>query len=490
MGRIGVEYDPAQEHRLSPFAPPSARREPPRTILAWEDGPFLASAGETDVLERTEFQAPGPRPGGKAAPAPPAAPATIGFEFDLNVGLSRPVFTARAADMPAGSVFPPEHQEVTTHVGRDKADKVVDGFKVTRDGPRIEIATVPIAIDDNASFTAVLKNVVGFARELEAARKKVGADRAISVTGVSGHPVRFVHPRTAIAKLPLVIAARGSSARSAWPVDTDVWAAPQATITILLERVGDLVDAIAKSAKLGRGAALTGGPRQRLGVRSDIVVAAKRRVLADRARKLGTALSDKSKVTAADYTDRLAGLLILMTSYMLCGEMLDSNDYELFAKSYLPINVKAPFWQLFKLALSDRERLVFRELYVTKPESFYTLAKDGATAADAGKELFPPQVRGPDLDRFHAKRLTWGMLLDCTVKEKPLLVTKDNTVAKKKHAKGDEVLFAPLSSMIPFDRTTPRVALELRRIGFAAHPVRFFGPLMKTVRKLTQTLNP
>lgn len=457
------------------------------TELSFEDwlSPFVAPP-----VQWREDPDPVPKGGGPVVPATPAAPPTIGFEFDLNVGLSRDVFAARAADMPSGSTFPPEHVELTDHVGRDSTDKVVDGFKVTRDGPRLEIATVPIAIDDDASFGAVVKKVVGFARELEAARRKVKADRKITVSGIAGHPARFTHARTIISKLPLVIAARGATGRRRWPADTAVWAAPQATITIPLERVGDLIDAIDKSAKLGRGSALTGRPKQRLGVRSDFVVTAKRRVLADRTRKLGAKLSDKSTVTVSDYTDRLAGLLILMTGYMLCGEVLDSNDYELFAKSYLPINVKAPFWQLFKFGLSDRERLVFRDLYVTRRENFFALAKDGATAGDASKELFPPKVRGPDLDRFHTTRLTWGTLLDNTVNGTPLIVTKDNTVTKKKHAKGDEVLFAPLSTIIPFDKTKPRVALELRRLGFAEHPVRFFEPLMKTVRDLTRRLNP
>jgi hypothetical protein len=465
MRRVDDDEALALEDWLSPFAPSTLREDP------------------------------GPRPGAGRAPAPSApapkpAPATIGFEFDLNIGLNRDVFTARAADMPAGSTFPPEYEEVTDHVGRDKADKVVDGFKLTRDGIRLEIATVPIAVDDDKAFAAVVKNVVGFARELEAARAKVRPDRAISVSGTGGHPVRFTHARTKISKLPLVVAARGGSGSLAWPADTEVWAAPQATITIPLERVGDLIDAIEQSAKRSRGAALTGGPKLRLGVRTDIVVAAKRRVLADRKARLGTTLSDKSKVTTADYTDRLAGLLILMTSYMLCGEMLDSRDYELFAKSYLPINVKTPFWRLYQSALSDRERMVFKELYFRKRENFFALAKDGATSSDAGKELFPPRVRGPDLARFHASPLTWGLLLRNTVNGRPLKVTKDNTVKKKSHKKGDEVLFAPLSSIIPFNKTRPRVALELRRIGFAAHQVRFFEPLMKTVRALVKQLNP
>ena len=202
---------------------------------------------------------------------------------------------------------------------------------------------------------------------------------------------------------------------------------------------------------------------------------------------MGTELSDKSKIKAADYTDQLAGLLMLMTSYMLCGEILDSRDYERFAKSYLPINVKAPFRDLFRDQLTARERQVFKELYFDNRANFFALAKDKATTSDEDNELFPPKARG-DLDRFHSTRPTWGTLLDNTFNDIALKVTKANAVRKKKHAVGDEVLWAPLSSIIPFSATKPRVALELRRIGFDAHADGFWGALMKNVRKLVRSL--
>jgi subtilisin family serine protease len=453
--------------------------------------PFEADDEEIEDFDRFAEEDPAPATIPSPTPARPAVPkATFGFEFDLNVGLSRDVFDARTADMPAGATFPLNHDKITDHQEKDASGALSDGFDVKVDGPRLEIATFPIEVGDDTTFKTVVKNVVDFARELEAARAAATADRSITVTGISGHPVRFRHSRTVISKLPLVIAPRGSTATLKWPGDRGVWAAPQATITILLDHVGDLIDAIAKTVGTGLGTALSGSRSQRLGVRSDIVVTAKRRVLANRAAKIGVELAaDKSKVTEADFSPALSGLLMLMTSYMLAGEIIDSNDYELFAKSYLPINVKAPFRDLFRGALTAREQLVFKGLYHTAPENFFALAKDGATAADKDNELFPDKVRGPDLDRFHAHRLTWGMLLDCTVNDSPLKVTKTNSVRKKKHALGDEVLWAPLSSIIPFAVTKPRVALELRRIGFAAHPVRVWEPLMKTVRDLATTLN-
>jgi hypothetical protein len=81
------------------------------------------------------------------------------------------------------------------------------------------------------------------------------------------------------------------------------------------------------------------------------------------------------------------------------------------------------------------------------------------------------------------------MLLDKTVGDDPLKVTRANTVPKRNHALGDEVLWAPISKIIPFSSTKPRVALELRRIGFAAHGIGTWEPLMKTVRTLVKRLN-
>lgn len=445
-------------------------------------------------MERARFELELLELGLRSAPRIPrvsvarAAVPTIGFEFDLNVGIQDDVFTARSADMPAGSVFPPEHDPLTGHVGRDGSGALADGFEVKRDGPRLEIATVPIEVGDDQTFDEVLANVVKFAKELETRRKAVKADRGITVAGISGHPVVFTHRSTLISKLPLVIAPRGKRSALKWPGDTTVWASPQATVTLPLARVPELITAVVRSSGDGKGKALTGTKSQRLGVRSLIAARAMHRVMEDRKKRLGTTLSDGSQVTENDYTLGLAGLVMLMTSYLLCGEILDARDYEGFAKGYLPLNVKAPFREIFHGALTDRERLVFRELYYDRPENFFALARPGATAADGDREIFPANAQG-DLDRFHAVIPTWRMLLVYTVMNLPLLVTKPNTVRKKKHALGDEVLWAPLSSIIAFKKTSPLVAIELRRIGYAAHGVTHWPVLMKTVRKLAQRLN-
>jgi subtilisin family serine protease len=415
--------------------------------------------------------------------------ATIGFEFDLNIGVQSDVFAARASDMPAGSTLPLDGDKLTDHKERDGSGAVLDGFETKVDGPRLEIATTSIDIDDDGAFAKVVRNVVAFARELETARGRVGADAGITVPGIAGHPVRFTHPRAKITGLPLVVHPRGPQDALKWPSDATVWAAPQATITIPLARVGELIDAIAASAGKAKGTALSGAASERLGVRSDLVVLAKERVLKNREWKIGTALPDGTTVREADFSPTLTGLLILMTSYLLVGEYVDVRDYELFAKAYLAINVKAPFRDLFREALSAREQLVFKKLYAESRADFFRLGHNGACDADENNQLFPTRVRCPDLDRFHTTRLTWRMLLDNTVNDVPLKVTRANSVRKKHHALGDEVLWAPISKIIPFASTKPRVALELRRIGFAAHGVGTWESLMKTVRALAKRQN-
>lgn len=421
-----------------------------------------------------------------------ATSATLGFEFDLNYGVNQGVFDARKSAMPAGATFPREHEALTTHRERDGANKLVDGFSTRRDGPRMEISTTPFAIDDDAEFDAVVANVVKFARELQAAKKT--RDTGITVSGIAGHPVRMEHPKTVIARLPLVIHQTGSAAKGTlrFPTATALWAAPQATVTLPLANVGRLIYAIKQTEGGAPGVALTGRPSQRLGLRSDLAWTARLNMLRDRRRKIGMPLSDKSSVSEADYSPAVASLVTLLVMYLLTSEKTDPrDDVEGFAKGSLPLNVKTPFREIFKEALTEREKLVFRELYGNPGvrQEIFRLAKPGATAADDGdNRLFPTRTHA-DLDRFHSTPPTWNTLIEHTISGTPLKVTKANTVSKKNHAVGDEILFAPLSSKIPFARTKPRIAIELRRIGFAPVPVGAWKGLMVRVRKLVQRLN-
>jgi hypothetical protein len=206
---------------------------------------------------------------------------------------------------------------------------------------------------------------------------------------------------------------------------------------------------------------------------------------------IGKALPDKTVVKDNEFSPALTGFLTLLVLYMLVGTITDPrDDKEGFAKGSLPINLKTPFWQVFKFALNDRERLLFEELYGKKAvrQALFGLARAGASAADGATKLFPSRTHW-DLERFHTSLPTWDTLVDLTMSGTPLKVDKANTVRKKKHEPGDEILFAPMSSKLDFDKTKPRIAVELRRIGFQLVGLGRWEDLMKRVRELTRQLN-
>jgi hypothetical protein len=102
--------------------------------------------------------------------------------------------------------------------------------------------------------------------------------------------------------------------------------------------------------------------------------------------------------------------------------------------------------------------------------------------------LFPRYTHGDPLRFFNAVP-TWQTLVEALVDEKPILVEKENHLPKKGHLKGNEILIAPISSKIDWVKTCPRIAVELRRIGFVPHPHSKWEALMNNVRALAQKLN-
>jgi glutamyl endopeptidase len=433
---------------------------------------------------------------------------TLGFEFDLNYGFEQPVAVAKRATLPAGWNWPSAGLRATDHEATTSAGDWKDAINVTMDAVRMEISSAPIRVHDDAEFERVVKAVVTFGQELIDAPKT--RDTRVTVPDFGGHPTTFTHPRTVVNKpevdghgavkfpgdaghasytratVPLVIHRVSGS----YPTGKLLWASPQATLTLPLSEFGSLVWQIHTTKGGAPGVAFTGRSGDRLGLRDDLAWLALTRAVADRKKRLGTPLSDGTTVTEADFTRTITSLVTILVMYMLTGVMKDPRDeaLESFAKGSLPLNVKTPLWQIHRFALTDREKFVFKELYgaVDKRDRLYTLAKpDG----DGSYELFPEYTRR-DPERFFATAPRWETLVEAVVDEKPMLVTKDNRIAKKKHQKGDEILIASLSSKIDWDKTKPLIAVEMRRIGFA--PVHFekWGGLMKRLRELARKVNP
>lgn len=405
-------------------------------------------------------------------------PPTLGFEFDVHYGLIREVVQSAGQTLPAlGTVL-------TTHTD------AADGFRVKRDGPRLEFATRPFQVTDAGAreLATTTAGLLAFASELSAGCRNATA-QAIVVPGIRGQPRPFTHPKTLTARLPLV---RLPVKKRFDPKVCTVWASPQATLTIPLSSVNALVDEIRDSLKTGMP--LTGGSPARMGVQSEALFRAQtavkrlRRTLTTQTPPL--TLSDGRVVNGAAFTNNLIGFLILLASYLWTSELPykfsgdKPVDYEPFAKAYLPVNVKAPFSEIFAQLLSAEEQLLFREVFATGAARarLFGLARRGATVADGARFLFPPgrqelgeaSVHRRQKDEFGSVP-TWDDLVE-------------HTLNAGHNGWGDR-LMVPLSKKIDLGKTFPRVALELRRIGFAAMFDRDWERFMTRVFRLVRKLN-
>lgn len=449
----------------------------------------------------------------------PISSATLGFEFDLNHGFELEVANAMKSPLPTGFQWPSEGLKATDHEWKDGAGNWKDGFVVTMDAVRMEIATAPFHIDDDAEFNTITANVVKFGQEISDAKKI--RDSSLNVPSFSGHPTTFEHPRTVVNKpemdsvgggtivkfpgdrdhasyfqapVPLVIhrVSRENPKRTEYPTKTGLWASPQATVTLPLAEFGKLVYEIHQTRGGAPGEAFTGRKTDRLGLRDDLAWLALTTAFADRNKKMGTMLSDGTKVTDADFTRSLQSLLTILLMYMLTSIKRDDRDQrkEQYAKGSLPLNVKTPLWQIHKFALTNREKFVFHDLYTNpgKREGLFALAS-GTMGGDGARKLFPDYTHR-DAERFLGTSPTWKTLVEALVDEKPVIVTQENRIPKKKHRKGDEILIAPLSSKIDWDKTKPRIAVEMRRLGFDAVGFKKWPGLMKRLRQLAKKVNP
>jgi hypothetical protein len=388
---------------------------------------------------------------------------TVGFEFDVHYGIL-------PALVPVGVAIPAQGATVSDHTW------ATDGFKVKRDGARLEINTQPFetTADGKAELGRTVTRITTFAEELADGCRKA-TPSPIVVPGVTGAPRPFLHPRITgvpIVKLPVSGAFTNCS----------VWAAPQATLTIPLAKVATLVQRIKASEDRGAGKALTGGSSARMGLRSEALYRALHEVR--RAR------------TAQTFSADVEGLLILLASYLWTSELpyrfpapgvpaRPGEDYEPFGKSYLPINVKTPFSQVFDVLLSSADQRVFRDRFAdgaARVNLFRLALPNGATATDGDRVLLPTGPMDGGVSAVHTRQNaafgrvpTWNDLVDHTL---------DRTL----HGWGDRLL-VPLSSQIDVANTRPRVALELRRIGFASVDRSLWPGLMAATFEMTRDLS-
>ena len=314
----------------------------------------------------------------------------------------------------------------------------------------------------------VLTAVLAFANDLSHACRGAKLSSTSSPANV-GTP-RWFAPAWLDGAAKHVVALGMGGGAAYFRAGCDVAAAPQATIAVPLASIDRLVTAIRDSERLGvPGLALSGPAGRRQGVRSQALYDAQRAVNRSRNRHLGAGKApDGTPVTKVSFSPALQGLLILMVSYLRTSELAyTGKDYEQVAKAYLPLNVKQPFRLLFD-DLTDQEKKVFHALYGSPRTNLFALANTGGTAdaSDGSKALFPDRVKAHQQTRFTPVP-TWDEFIDKTVNN----VALERTVSpvgtpKRGEALGCELLFAPLSRIIPYELGSRRVIVEMRRLGF------------------------
>jgi hypothetical protein len=421
-------------------------------------------------------------------------PATIGFEFDVNYGFLEEVVVN------AGKTMPNNDTKVTTH------SEASEGFKVKLDGDRMEIGTKVFKVNSSgkAELTKTVSEIGKFAAELyEACKKAAPAD--IPIPNVAGKPRPFTHPKTDPAGLPIVRLPQKGRFHPQWCM---VWASPQATITTKLIHIGALVNAIKRSEGKGAGRALTGDNDKqtwRMGVRSVALYDAHRGVEQLYRQLIGRKpilkLSDGTPVDDKSFTSDLKGFLTLLAMYVRTSELRydfsgrPGSDYERYAKAYLPINVKAPFSEIFQ-SLSTKERLMFKELFTGDARHrLFALGKRGATNADGSRKLFPAgpmegsegSVYVSQKSGFSGHVPTWDDFVQHTLDSSHK--SWGHRLMVPSHTSSPKML-GESSKIIPMSITKPFVALELRRIGFKEVFARDWPGLMSQVFDMNNAIEP
>jgi hypothetical protein len=385
---------------------------------------------------------------------------TVGFEFDVHYGLIPGL-------LPVGVPMPPNKTLMSEH------SKLVEGFEVQLDGQRLEINTKPLesTADGKKELREMAARIKTFAAELNSGCRSASEVR---VAGISGAARPFLHPRMTmrIAKLPV----RGGFD------NCSVWAAPQATLTVRLSKIAKLVERIKASEGKGAGVALTGGSGSRMGLQSEAIYRAYREV--KRARR------------ASAFSADLEGFLILLASYLWTGELpyrfptpdapaRPGEDYEPFGKAYLPVNVKTPLSQVFGSLLDAGDQKAFRDRFAdgaARVNLFRLARPSGATLADGDRKFLPTGPMDGGMPSVHELQKavfgvapTWNDVVEHTL--------------NSTHRGWGDRLLVPMSTPLDVSKTSPRVLLELRRVGFTAVDRSDWEGFMLRMHSLTDELD-
>ncbi len=412
----------------------------------------------------------------------------IGFEFDINYG------STEDSVPPPHPDYSREGKKITKH------KKSVHGFRLKGDGNRIEIGTIPFDFTNSGRIEMenVMNQIQQLIKKITNVCERTRPARSLGYNKKTGPP-RYFEPPEKKKKVGSIFPLSFYPRKQPYYArGCRMGASPQATLTIPLGKVNKLVTVIKSSEKYGwaPGKALSGPRRARQGTRSVALYDAQQMINISRNWhiKHRTKLSDGSEVTTSNFTPTLQGLLILMLSYLRTSELKYSarRDYEIFAKAYLPLNVKNPMRLLYS-DLTPSEKRVFKELYYNPAAGvkrvLWRLAKKNASLSDKDNQLFPAKVAGHQKLWF-TDPPTWGDFMNKTVNNIPLLREVDHHVGKGKgEFVGCEVLWAPLSRLMPHEAGSRNVTLEMRRLGFDWVRSYRWKAMVRTLYRIGKELN-
>ena len=395
---------------------------------------------------------------------------TIGFEFDIHFGTFDFYNTALTITTP-----------LSIHTKRN------DGFVLKPDGPRIELATKKIDVSSTGltDLQNTIKNINAFSKELsqECSKAKLVTMSIPNYSNYSGKSRPFNYSKMVstntfkIYRLPV---------NERFSDKCSVWASPQATIAIPLNKIASLISIIKSSEGKKSPFALSGTGNARMGVKSDALYYAKKEVEIYKQVliKKKLKLSNGKDIDALIFSDNFTGFLILFVSYLRTSKLKyeynkKGGDYERFAKAYLPINVKAPFCEIYTQLLTPDEQLLFREHFANGANriNLFNLVVKKATLSAGNEKLFPtgPKVNGLDSvhewqkSEFHTIP-TWDDFIEHTL--------------NSSHNGWGVRLMVPISKQILLANTSPNVALELRRVGFRPMFDNDWGGFMEHIFKI------
>ncbi len=405
----------------------------------------------------------------------------IGFEFDMLISITTDLCNPTPTSLNKKLIS--NHKDST------------DGFTLKVDGNKIEVSTKPFELTEagKKELERTFSNINQWLNDLKTVfkdplhKKKIkGRAGCLKGEGIfietkdTGKKLNltdeFINTNHFILPLKSAIANKSDY----FVETTKIKGVPQATMGIPLASVSKLINIIRKTEGQRVGIGLTASSTHRLGLRSDALYKAQNRVNNARAFFLKKGVFNGLKITNSNFSDTLAGFLILLTQYFWTSVLpADPRDKEIFSKAYVPLHSKNRFRELFHCLLNNEERELFIKVFWENDswKNLFSLTgkipgrKGGySNIADTPNlRLFPSKVR--------ITKPTWREFTASIV---------DNSFSIEKTTGNSTLVTGPTKAI---DLTSQGVILELRRMGFGVLPSDSWLAMANKLFSIAQGLN-